>query len=158
MSPVSAAAQIFSDVRRRDWWALGIPSRYRFVILVLFTVEGINRGVRYLLIDPSTRSALSALEQAMPLPVWGAVFLLGSTAVIAGILTRWLWPIANGALVLGAAYATLAVGLAFDGNLTSISNYILLFVISGVWFTVFLGYRSTLYRSEVLHDMRDGVS
>ena len=74
--------------RKQGDWQPGMPTFISFVILGLFTAQGANRGVDYITGDrPDVTKSLTVVEQAMPLHYWGALFLIASTVVAAGMLS-----------------------------------------------------------------------
>lgn len=152
-----AALDRVNAARRRDWWALAMPTRFRFAILCCWTLEPIIRGIDYITGEStSTSYRLSVVENAAPLSFWGALFLLGGILTLLGIAGRWMWPISVGSLVCGATYLTIALGLTVecierggDGFRTPT-----MFAIFGItWLTMAIGYRSQLRQKEILRDL-----
>lgn len=99
-------------IERGNWVPL-IPPKFRWPILALWTLEPVARGLDYVTGDqPSTSSSLSFVEQAMPLQMWGVLFLLGGVMCIGGFVMRWPRITVLGLHTAGTTYAAIGIGLA----------------------------------------------
>ena len=97
---------------RKGGWRPGQPADISGVILAILAVQAINRGVDYLLGDKATTTeSLTVVEQAMPLWIWGALFITGGLLVCVGMWARRAEPIIVGGVVLMATYSAMAWGL-----------------------------------------------
>lgn len=97
--------------RKGNWTPL-IPIRIRVVILALWAIESITRGLDYITGDrPDTSRSLSAVEAAFPLQMWGTFCIVGGGLVLAGFAGRWRRVAIAGLHITGATYFSLAIGL-----------------------------------------------
>ena len=95
-----------------DWTPL-IPLRIRAVILIVWAIEPIARGIDYLTGDgPGVTQSLTEVEAAFPLPMWGLFCLSGGSMILIGFAGRWRRVSIIGLHITGATYFALAVGLA----------------------------------------------
>ncbi|RAV34937.1 hypothetical protein [Corynebacterium heidelbergense] len=93
----------------RERWSPGIPSNVSRLIILALAIQAVIRGFDYLLGDrTTTTSALAVAEEALPLPVWGAIFIVGGSLVLVGLRVRRAGWIVSGSVWLFAAYG--AVG------------------------------------------------
>lgn len=93
-------------------WTPSLPEgASRFIITVL-SLQAIIRGVDYLFGDKdNVTQALEVAEQAMPLPVWGGIFIVGGALALIGVRRRSAKAITTAACWLIAAYGSLAWSL-----------------------------------------------
>lgn len=92
-------------------WHPGLQPDFAMVFIFLVSWESINRGVDYLLGDSAgVSSSLSFVEKAMPLHLWGVIFIAVGLLVAGGAIARRFGPILAGSLLGFAAYTSLAVG------------------------------------------------
>ncbi|AXH49784.1 minor tail protein [Gordonia phage Pleakley] len=97
--------------RKGNWTPL-IPIHIRAVILALWAIEPITRGLDYITGDkPGVTQSLSAVEGAFPLQVWGAFCLTGGVLILTGFAGRWRRVAITGLHIAGATYCALAIGL-----------------------------------------------
>lgn len=93
-------------------WRAGMPAPVSRFILITMTLEVLSRGADYATGDrPGVTSSLTIIEAALPLPVWGVLFLLVGCTTALGIGLRRFMLIAYGAFFAGGLYAILSVGL-----------------------------------------------
>lgn len=95
-----------------------VPHRTNWLVLtvqMLLTGQAASRGMDFVQERPpgSTSAALSAVEAAAPLPLWGAALLLAAGVVFAGLFGGWVLPIVIGHALLAALYGAFSFGL-FD--------------------------------------------
>lgn len=93
-------------------WPLSLPdSVTRFIITVL-SLQAIIRGVDYLFGDKdNVTQSLAVAEQAMPLPVWGGIFIVGGALALIGVRRRSAKAITTAACWLVAVYGALSWSL-----------------------------------------------
>lgn len=93
-------------------WRPGMPAPISRTVLWLLTVEALSRGMDYVTGDrPGVTSSLTVIEAALPLEVWGVLFLIVGAATALGVFFRRHMLIAYGAFFTGGLYAILSVGL-----------------------------------------------
>ena len=93
-------------------WAPGLQSDLTLVAMWAFGLEAFVRGIDYATGDRAdVTSSLSVVESAMPLPMWGAIILVGAILFLGGVIFKKHNPIIAGSLILMATYMALAVGL-----------------------------------------------
>ncbi|ACP33501.1 hypothetical protein [Corynebacterium aurimucosum] len=98
--------------QRQGDWSPGMPSLIFFIIFGLFTVQGANRGVDYITGDrPDVTQSLTVVEEAMPLQVWGVLFLMASLVVAVGMVFRRHNIIIAGCLYFVVLYSGITWGL-----------------------------------------------
>lgn len=89
-----------------------MPQDVSVLIIILFTLQMLNRGTDYLEGDrDDVTASLSVAERAMPLQMWGILFLTVSLTIFAGILLRREMLIIYGSVVAAGLYGGLAWGL-----------------------------------------------
>lgn len=89
-----------------------MPQDVSLLVLVLFTLQMLNRGVDYLGDDrDGVTASLSVAERAMSLQMWGILFLTVSLTIFAGVILRREMLIIYGAVVAAGLYGGLAWGL-----------------------------------------------
>lgn len=94
-------------------WRPGLQSDFAMVSILLMAWESVNRGADYLLGDSAVvGSSLSFVEKAMPLQLWGLIFLMSGFLVAGGAIAHRFGPILAGSLLGFASYTSLAVGMA----------------------------------------------
>lgn len=77
-------------------------------------LAAVSRGLDYLLPPRGPLNTLSVIEKAMPIELWGALFLVGGLFGLVGLYVN-RWPIAAvGHVILLATYAAFAVGAFLD--------------------------------------------
>lgn len=97
---------------RRGRWRPGLPQDVSGFLLLLFTALLWIRGVDYATGDRSNvTDNLSVVERAMPLPWWGALFLLAAVMVSAGMALRREQFLVWGSVLAMALYGGLTWGL-----------------------------------------------
>lgn len=97
----------------RGNWVPQMPLGFRTLILVMWAIEPITRGIDYITGDrPGTTTSLSAVEGAFPLWVWGTFCLVGGCLILGGFATRWRTVTIAGLHITGATYFALAIGLS----------------------------------------------
>ncbi len=104
-----------------------VPHRTNWLVLtvqLLLTVQAASRGMDYVQRRPSEGegaipAALSVVEAAAPLPLWGAGLLLAAGLVFAGLFGGWTAPIITGHGLLAALYGAFSYGL---GNQTRLES------------------------------------
>lgn len=69
------------------------------------------RGLDYLRPDADTTSILSRVQDTVPLPVWGGLFIAAAVTGLVGMAGRWALILAAGHLLAAVAYAAVAYGL-----------------------------------------------
>lgn len=93
-------------------WAPGLQADLSLVAMWAFGLEATIRGIDYATGDRAgVTEALSVVEAALPLQVWGVLILTGATTFLTGAIMRKHNPIIAGSLILMATYMALAVGL-----------------------------------------------
>lgn len=93
-------------------WAPGLQSDLSLVAMWAFGLEAFVRGIDYATNDrDDVTQSLSIVEAALPLPIWGAIILVGATLFLGGVVLKKHNPIIAGSLILMATYMALAVGL-----------------------------------------------
>ncbi|QNQ90706.1 hypothetical protein GP475_08695 [Corynebacterium poyangense] len=96
----------------RGDWRPGLPAPVSRLVIWLLALEILDRGVDYALGDPpGVTNSLTIVEEAMPLPAWGALCLIAGITVIVGILTKQHVGIVLGSLWAAGIYAALSWGL-----------------------------------------------
>lgn len=99
-------------IRWQGHWRPGLPAPVSRFILWLMTAEAMSRGIDYVTGDrPGVTSSLTVIEAALPLPVWGLLFLIVASVTTLGVGLRRYWLITYGAFFTGGLYAILSVGL-----------------------------------------------
>lgn len=94
-------------------WRPGLQSDFAMVFILLMSWESINRGADYLIGDSSdVTQSLTFVERAMPLQLWGVIFIVAGLLVAIGAIAHRFSPILAGSLLGFAAYTSMAVGLA----------------------------------------------
>lgn len=93
-----------------------VPHRTNWLVLtvqLLLTGQAASRGMDYVQSRPAVpfSPALSVVEAAAPLTLWGCGLLLGAGIVFAGLFGGWVLPIVIGHAVLAAMYGAFAYGL-----------------------------------------------
>lgn len=125
-------------------WTPTIPFPFRAVILALWAIEPISRGLDYLTGDgPNVTQSLSNVEAAFPLPVWGLFCLTAGCLILAGYAGRWRRVSILGLHLAGATYFALAVGLtavAWDRGGDGFRTPVMFFVFSLTYWSAALGY------------------
>jgi hypothetical protein len=112
--------------RRQGDWSPGMPSLISFIIFGLFTAQGANRGVDYITGDrPDVTQSLTVVESAMPLQVWGVLFLMASAVVATGVVFRQYKAIITGCLFFVVLYSGITWGLTVKmfGRMTPPSDF-----------------------------------
>lgn len=100
-------------IPRPGEWTPLIPIQVRAVILALWAIEPISRGLDYITGDkPDVTQSLSAIEAAFPIQVWGIFCLTSGILILSGFAGRWRRIAIAGLHIAGATYCALAVGLA----------------------------------------------
>lgn len=93
-------------------WRPGLQPDFAMVLVLLMAWESVNRGADYLLGDSSNvTQSLTFVERAMPLPLWGVIFISVGLLVAGGAIAHRFGPILAGALLGFAAYTSLAVDM-----------------------------------------------
>lgn len=96
----------------RGRWRAGMPQDVSILITILFTLQMLNRGVDYIGGDRvGVTESLSVAERAMPLQMWGILFLTVSLTIFAGMFLRREMLIIYGSVVAAGLYGGLAWGL-----------------------------------------------
>lgn len=89
-----------------------MPQDGSVLIIILFSLQMLNRGVDYLGDDRvGVTESLTVAERAMPLQMWGILFMTVSLTIFAGILLRREMLIIYGSVVAAGLYGGLAWGL-----------------------------------------------
>lgn len=112
--------------QRQGDWSPGMPSLISFIIFCLFTMQGANRGVDYITGDrPDVTQSLTVVEQAMPLQIWGVLFLMASIVVTVGVLFRRHNIIIAGCLHFVVLYSGITWGLTMKmfTRMTPLSDF-----------------------------------
>lgn len=98
---------------RKGTWTPLLPYEARIFVVMLPCAEAILRGIDYVTGDQdSTTQSLTFVEKAMPLAVWGVLFLVAGLLTALGFWRKWVWVCVAGLHVGGATYMSMAVGLA----------------------------------------------
>lgn len=97
---------------RRGAWVPLIPMRYRWPILALLGATPILIGLDYLM--GAHGVALSQVEQAAPLWLWGWALLTAGFLIEVGYLMRWPRTTITGLHLSGVLLAVIAVGLGWE--------------------------------------------
>ncbi|QZD98893.1 membrane protein [Gordonia phage Tracker] len=98
---------------RTGRWTPLIPLPVRVVILALWALEPISRGLDYLTGDqPGVTQSLTRIEQAFPLQVWGGFCFISGAMILVGFAGRWRRLAILGLYFAGATYVALGCGLA----------------------------------------------
>lgn len=96
----------------RGEWGPGLQPDLSFLVMMLLSLEVLVRGFDYLMGDrPDVTANLSVVESAMPLPLWGVLFLISGGTFLFGVLYRRFAPLIFGSVTAMALYGALAVGL-----------------------------------------------
>lgn len=96
----------------RGRWRAGMPQDVSALIVIMFTLQMLNRGVDYLGGDrDGVTVSLAVAERAMPLQMWGVLFTAVSLTIFAGIFLRREMPIIYGSVVAAGLYGGLSWGL-----------------------------------------------
>lgn len=96
----------------RGEWSPGLQPDLAFTVMLLMSLEVMVRGIDYLTGDrPDVTTNLSVVESAMPLPMWGVLFLLAGGTFLFGVVARRFTPLIFGSVTVMALYGSLAVGL-----------------------------------------------
>lgn len=96
----------------RGRWLAGMPQDVSLMMMMLFTLQMLNRGLDYLGGDrDGVTESLSVVERAMPLQMWGILFLAVSLTIFAGMFLRREMLIIYGAVVAAGLYGGLSWGL-----------------------------------------------
>lgn len=96
----------------RGTWRPGMPQDVSALIVTVFTVQMVVRGLDYITGDrDGITTSLNVVERAMPLELWGVLFLAASGIIFSGILLRHATPIIYGSLLAAGLYAGMTWGL-----------------------------------------------
>lgn len=87
-----------------------MPRHVSAVILAVFAIQIIVRGVDYMDNDPMVKYTLSSMEMAMPLPVWGTLCIAAGSTVLAGMGTRRTYLVIAGSILAMAIFGALSAG------------------------------------------------
>lgn len=99
----------------RGNWVPLIPLGFRWPILLLWMLEPIARGLDYVTGEnPETSHSLTFVESAMPLQVWGCLFLTGGIFTAIGFGMLWPRMAILGLHIAGTTYASMSLGLAVE--------------------------------------------
>lgn len=99
----------------RKRWEPGLQQDLSLIVMYLFSLEPLVRGLDYVTGDnASVSKMLRPVEEAMPLWVWGAIFIVASVLFITGVARRRHNFIIAGSLLTVATYGTFAVGVMFE--------------------------------------------
>lgn len=99
-------------IHRGQWRPL-IPERWRTAVVGIIPLSPVIVGVDYVLGEATP--ALSAVEKAMPIDVWGWLLILAGAVTICGYVGRWRHVAIVGLHSTGALMVTLAVGIGAEG-------------------------------------------
>ena len=106
--------------RSSDPWRMGSwePARMGLSdsigITLLLTIVGLVRGIDYITPKTTESPALSLVEQAFPLWVWGLMFAVPSLFLAASVIARIHAGVWIGHWLLVIAYVGLATGLGVE--------------------------------------------
>lgn len=96
----------------RGPWRPGMPQDVSALIVTVFAVQMVVRGLDYITGDrDGITTSLTVVERAMPLQAWGALFLAAAGTILTGMALRHATPIIYGALLAAGLYAGLTWGL-----------------------------------------------
>ncbi|AVM01866.1 hypothetical protein C6V83_17975 [Gordonia iterans] len=98
-------------IRRGQWRPL-IPERWRTVVVGVIPLSVLVVGVDYLLGESST--ALTQIELAAPIWVWGLALVVSGLLTLVGYVGRWRHVAIGGLHVGGALMITLSAGIAVE--------------------------------------------
>ncbi|QDF19160.1 minor tail protein [Gordonia Phage Lollipop1437] len=128
---------------RGDWVPL-IPLPIRMIILILWAIEPISRGLDYITGDgPNVTQSLNAVESAFPLHVWGIFCFVSGVLILAGFAGRWKKIAITGLHLAGATYFALACGLtdtAIDRGGDGFRTPVMFFIFSLTYWCAAFGY------------------
>lgn len=142
--------------RRGEWHPGALPGAATLAVGLILCGALIGRGVDYLWVARDPRS-LTLVEQAMPLPAWGALFSLSAVLVLVGMAGRWFWPILLGAVLGAAAYTTLGLGILWGGEWDGVRGWLSLLALGGVWAVIAAATAHKRRRALITRQMlRDG--
>ncbi|WGH20834.1 hypothetical protein QLT00_gp51 [Gordonia phage Commandaria] len=129
--------------RTGDWTPL-IPVQVRAVILALWALEPISRGIDYVTGDkPGITASLTKIEQAFPIQVWGLLCLLSGIMVLVGFAGRWRRLAILGLYFAGATYFALGCGFAhavFERGGDGFRTPVMFFVFALTYWAAAIGY------------------
>lgn len=97
-------------------WRPGAHNLALMLVQLILLGIAAARGLDYLQPRPDgfSEPGLSAVEQALPLPVWGAGLLLAGTLGLVGIAAHRAGPLILAHLMCWAAYGGLGIGILMD--------------------------------------------
>lgn len=131
-------------------WVPLIPMPIRMIILILWAIEPISRGIDYITGDgPNVTQSLNAIEGAFPLHVWGIFCLTAGVLILAGFAGRWKRIAISGLHLAGATYCALAIGLTtnvFERNGDGFRTPVMFFIFAFTYWLAAFGY--ALFRRE----------
>jgi hypothetical protein len=143
---------------RRGSWRPG-EFDYRLVIAfgVMIYLEALVRGLDYVTGDlPHTTSSLTFVEQAMPLWAWGILCIVAGGGSLVGLLGRWYPVLIGCALVGGASYFTLSLGLAakaYERYGDGFRTPVMFLMFSLIWFCIAYGQMEKMTRANMIKEM-----
>lgn len=99
--------------RRR--WEPGLQQDLSLVVMYLLSLEPLVRGLDYVTGDnASVSKMLRPIEEAMPLWIWGVIFMGAAALLLGGVFLRRHNFIIAGSVLIGATYGAFAVGAMFE--------------------------------------------
>nr|AAY16513.1 hypothetical protein GTE5p031 [Gordonia phage GTE5] len=140
-------------------WVPLIPLPVRMIILILWAIEPISRGLDYITGDaPNVTQSLNAVEGALPLQAWGAFCLTAGVLILAGFAGRWKRIAISGLHIAGATYFCLAVGLtdtAIERGGDGFRTPVMFFIFALTYWCAAFGY-ALVRREQVVVVTDDG--
>lgn len=95
-------------------WRPGMPQDVSLLVLLLFSIQMVSHGADYILGNGAASANFTSVERAMPLWLWGALFLSVAATILVGFLFRRTMMVFYGAVVAGALYLGLSWGMAMQ--------------------------------------------
>lgn len=141
-------------IHRGTWRAGNLPGGATYAVLGAMVAGALARAWVYLTYTPESTSILIGIEESLPLTIWGLIFILGCVLAVAGMVGRWYRMILSGAMVLGAVYLTLSVGVMCGEWSVQMFRYLMNMLLSSwLWGTVLVVTYSKQRRKSMMVQM-----
>ena len=99
----------------RKRWEPGLQPDMSLMVMYLLSLEPLVRGIDYITGDDGTfNRALRSVEDAMPLWIWGVVFIAAAVLFLTGVTRRKHNFIIAGSILMVATYGAFSVGAIFE--------------------------------------------
>ncbi|WGH22059.1 hypothetical protein [Gordonia phage MerCougar] len=135
--------KLLDRLPRLGEWTPTVPFPLRAVILALWALEPISRGLDYITGEHNPTATLSKVEAAFPLWFWGLLCLASGILILTGFAGRWRRVSIIGLYFAGAAYIALACGFTaavYERGGDGFRTPITFFVLGFTYWAAALGY------------------